>query len=63
MTTIEAADYLRLSPRTMEAMRLNGKGPRYFKLGPGRQAKVAYRMSDLDEWVGRYGFGSTSEYE
>ena len=28
LTTVEAADYLRLSPRTLEDMRVTGNGPR-----------------------------------
>jgi hypothetical protein len=62
LTTAEAADYLRLSPRTLEDMRLTGNGPRFFKLGPGKRSKVVYRREDLENWVGQYGFNSTSEY-
>jgi hypothetical protein len=62
LTTAEAADCLRLSPRTLEDMRLSGTGPRFFKLGPGKRSKVVYRRDDLEAWVGQYGFTSTSEY-
>jgi hypothetical protein len=62
LTTAEAADHLRLSPRTLEDMRLTGNGPRFFKLGPGKRSKVVYRREDLEAWVGQYGFNSTSEY-
>jgi len=62
MTSPEAAEYLRLSPRTLEGMRVDGTGPRYFKMGPGRRAKVVYRTSDLEEWLTQFKFGSTSEY-
>ncbi|MDX2264117.1 MAG: helix-turn-helix domain-containing protein [Hyphomicrobiales bacterium] len=62
LTTVEAADYLRLSPRTLEDMRVTGAGPRYFKLGPGKRSKVVYRREDLETWLARFGFGSTSEY-
>lgn len=62
LTTAEAADYLRLKRRTLEDMRVRGNGPRYYKLGPGRMSRVAYRKGDLDAWVERYSFGSTSEY-
>jgi hypothetical protein len=62
LTTAEAAHFLRLSPRTLEDMRLNGTGPRYNKLGPGKRARVVYQEADLLVWVNRYGYGSTSEY-
>jgi hypothetical protein len=62
LTTVEAAEYLRLSPRTLEDMRVTGNGPRYFKLGPGKRSKVVYRKEDLELWIGRFGYLSTSEY-
>jgi hypothetical protein len=62
LTTAEAALFLRLSPRTLEDMRLNGTGPWYNKLGPGKRARVVYQEADLLTWVNRYGYGSTSEY-
>lgn len=63
LTSVEAAEYLRLSPRTLEGMRVDGTGPRYFKVGPGKRSKVVYRVSDLETWLQQFQFGSTSEYE
>ena len=51
VTTEEAAEMLRLSPRTLEDMRLDGTGPHFSKLGKSRRAKVVYRVGDLDGWV------------
>lgn len=62
MTSPEAAEYLRLSVRTLEGMRVDGTGPRYYKVGPGRRAKVVYRVADLELWLKQFQFGSTSEY-
>jgi hypothetical protein len=62
LTTVEAAEYLRLSPRTLEDMRVTGNGPRYFKLGPGRRSKVVYRREDLEGWLVQFNFSSTSQY-
>jgi hypothetical protein len=62
LTTVEAGEYLRLSPRTLEDMRVTGNGPRYFKLGPGRRSKVVYKREDLERWLGGFGYNSTSEY-
>jgi hypothetical protein len=63
MTTVEAAAYLRVSPRTLEDKRVDGTGPRYFKVGPGKGAKVVYRPEDLDVWLEMFEYGSTSEYD
>jgi len=45
-TTAQAAQYLGLSPRTLERMRTQGYGPKYRKHG----RHVRYLVSDLDEW-------------
>lgn len=63
ITAAEAAVYLRLKPSTLAAMRVDGSGPRYFKVGNKRRGKVLYTYADLDAWIGQYKFGSTSEYE
>lgn len=44
---IEAARYLGLSPRTMQAWRVRGDGPPYAKLG----AAVRYDLDVLAAWV------------
>lgn len=61
-TSEEAAAYLRLERSTLEAMRVDGTGPRYFKVGPGRRAKVLYTQEDIDSWLAKYRYQSTSEY-
>lgn len=62
LTTVECADMLRLSPRTLERMRVKGAGPRYVKAGPGVRAKVLYRLSEVTAWTTARSFRSTSEY-
>ena len=62
LTTIEVAETLRISRRTLERMRVEGTGPRYLKVGPGKRARVLYRQSEVDAWLSRFDFGSTSEY-
>lgn len=62
LTTVEAADFVRLSPRTLERLRVQGTGPRYIKAGRGKRAKVLYRIADLQEWLEATTFQSTSEY-
>ena len=41
LTSVEAADLLRVSRRTLERMRIEGTGPRYLKVGPGKRSRVS----------------------
>lgn len=47
LDTVQAADYLGLSPSTLSRMRVTGGGPRYSKAG----RRVIYDLRDLDSWV------------
>ena len=62
LTTIEVAEMLRISRRTLERMRVEGTGPRYLKVGPGKRSRVLYSQADVEAWLGRFDYGSTSEY-
>ena len=55
----EAADYLRLSPRTLEKQRVLGGGPKFRKFG----RRVMYAVADLDAWAEDRRFCSTSDPE
>ncbi len=57
MRVKEAADYLGLSASTLNKWRVTGKGPKFVKLG----RVVAYRLSDLHEWLERQAKRSTSQ--
>jgi predicted DNA-binding transcriptional regulator AlpA len=48
LRTPQAADYVGLSPSTLEKFRLTGNGPPYQKAGP---KIVVYRAEDLDAWL------------
>lgn len=62
LTSIEAAAFLRVKPATLERWRLEGKGPRYTKVGPGTRARVVYVQDELIQWLAKFSYGSTSEY-
>lgn len=47
LTTVEAANYLRLGAQTLNQMRRENTGPNYIKLG----RKVFYRTDDLDTYI------------
>jgi excisionase family DNA binding protein len=57
LTTEEAAEFLRLSARTLEKHRSTGVGPRYRKFG----RRVCYTIADLEAWAEARNFAMTSD--
>jgi Helix-turn-helix domain len=62
MTTSEAAQFVRLSPRTLERLRVHGAGPVYLRAGTGKRARILYKAEHLVAWLEGQTYGSTSEY-
>ena len=62
LTTLEAAKLLRVAKSTLERMRVQGTGPRFIKAGPGKRSRVLYRLAEINAWLEKQSFGSTSEY-
>jgi excisionase family DNA binding protein len=58
LTSHEAADYLRLSIRTLERLRCSGFGPKFIRCG---RRSIRYQQSDLDAWIASRVVRSTSE--
>lgn len=58
LTQDEAANLLRVSPRTLERMRMTGTGPRYTRMSARR---VGYRQSDIEAWLDANTRTSTSD--
>ncbi len=56
LTTTQAAEFLRLSPRTLEGLRVRGGGPSYRKIG-----RVVYTQTDLLAWLDAATRTSTSD--
>ena len=54
LTTLEAAELLRTSSRTLEGFRCADTGPPFTKLGPGKSAKVLYRRQALLDWLAQF---------
>lgn len=52
LTNGEAAEYLSVSPRTLEKWRVQRCGPAFFKPGGLAYSCVRYRKSDLDAFIG-----------
>lgn len=57
MDTREAAAVLGVQPRTLEAWRLRGSGPRYVQVG----RLVRYRRAAIEQWLAERERSSTSE--
>ena len=58
LDTKQAAAYLGLSVKTLEKLRVTGRGPRYAKAG----RRVIYDRRDLDRWVAARKRGFTGEW-
>ena len=59
LTNEEAAEFLRLSPRTLEKHRILGTGPRFRKFG----RRVLYALADLEAWADARTSSMTGEPE
>jgi predicted DNA-binding transcriptional regulator AlpA len=54
----QAAQYLKLSPRTLDRQRLTGEGPQFRKFG----RRVVYAIEDLEAWANERIFGRTRSH-
>lgn len=61
LSSPEAAEYLRMKPRSLEDLRYEGGGPPFMRLGRGRRSPVVYDLADLNAWLLARKKGSTSE--
>ncbi len=57
LNTREASKYLRLSPRTLQNMRVSGEGPIFRRHG----RRVFYQVLDLIAWSDSHKLESTSD--
>lgn len=55
---LEVANALKISPKTLEAMRQKGTGPIYRKFG----RRVLYAAADIEAFLAEKSYRSTSEY-
>ncbi len=58
LTTSQAAAYLGVSPEFLAKARVSGNGPAFARFG----RKIVYRLIDLNEYVSKRVYRSTSEY-
>jgi excisionase family DNA binding protein len=57
LTQDEVAEYLKLSVRTVERLRVTGAGPKFLKI----RNSVRYRPESVEAWLASRVVGSTSE--
>jgi len=57
LSTREAANWLGLSPRTLDRYRVSGDGPAFHRFG----SRVRYLAADLDDWAAARRRLSTSD--
>lgn len=57
LPTKETADWLHVSPRTLERMRQAGTGPKFRKVG----RRIIYAEADVLDWLEAQTFSSTAE--
>jgi excisionase family DNA binding protein len=57
LTQDEAAEFLKLSVRTVERLRVSGTGPKFLKIF----RSVRYRPADVEAWLAARIVSSTSE--
>jgi hypothetical protein len=55
LTNQEAAEFLNLSPRTLNKQRVYGGGPTFHKFG----RRVVYALADLEAWASARSCGAT----
>lgn len=60
LTIEETAGALRLSRRTLERLRQEGRGPRYIRLS---RQRIGYSEREIQAFLDTRVFRSTSEYE
>ena len=61
ITTRELAAWIHKEPQTIRLWRIQGRGPRFIRLGPNRRGRVAYDPADVQAWLDSSKYGSTSE--
>jgi hypothetical protein len=62
LNSAQVAELLAVSQFTIRLWRIEGKGPRFIKMNPGKRAPVRYAKTDVEAWLRERTFASTSAY-
>ena len=47
----QAADLLKVAPQTLRAWRSRRRGPKFIRLGPGKQPAIRYERAELERFI------------
>lgn len=61
ITASETAKLLGVCRETLARMRMEGRGPKYIRLGPSLKARCMYPLESIQEWIAANITSSTSE--
>jgi hypothetical protein len=61
LTTAQLSKRLNVRPQTVRLWRLNGRGPRFVRLGSTRFGRVLYDEDDVQDWLAKRKHASTAE--
>jgi predicted DNA-binding transcriptional regulator AlpA len=61
ITTRQLAHLLGYRAQTLRKWRVEGRGPRYVRLGDGPGARVVYRVADVEQWLTARTFAGTGQ--
>lgn len=51
LTPQEVSQLIKVSVGTLENWRMQGRGPKFIKLGGGPRGHVRYRLQDVEDWM------------
>ena len=60
LNTAQAAAAIGITPESLKFWRFKGKGPKFIKYGPEKNARCAYDPADIEAWLAERKFDSTS---
>ncbi len=61
LSTAAVASLLGLRPQTLRKWRLEGRGPRYVRLGESRFGRATYRLADVEAWLAERTYSNTTQ--
>jgi len=61
MTEAQAADYLAVSVKSLQAWRFSGQGPEFIRLGGGRHGAIRYTVEALGAYIERRTLKNTGQ--
>ncbi len=61
LTATKAAGMLGVKPQTLARWRMDGRGPRFIRLGSTAKSRTAYTQAEIERWLDSHTATSTSE--